>query len=48
MGGTLYWRVKRPDGKWTFMACSDQLRKRVQELGYGFQQIYVDEDGQLP
>lgn len=30
----LYWRIKRPDGKWTFVPASDQLRTIVKEHGY--------------
>ncbi len=31
---TLYWRVKRPNGKWTFVSASAQLRQTVKDLGY--------------
>jgi hypothetical protein len=30
----LYWRIKRPDGKWTFVPASHQLRELVTDLGY--------------
>ena len=39
----LYWRYKKPDGRWSYRPASAQLADKVREMGYGPQYVEGEE-----